>query len=230
MRHKLTAHASKVVRSVIPPQLRGNKAIKRMVSDFAERFNMVYFGYVNQLSDEHRIVRGLTVSTQHRDDHYCIGTFKHYDVVFVERTDTLLTSTHTHTWHIMEFDLKSTADIPHLFIGSSRHGLGFHSLLKAKYSSMLPVQLGMTGRYTDDFTHYFNMYVAPAEAIAAEQIVTPEVATMIATHFKGLVIEITADALYVYSEKSHLSPQLLDVMLINGAWLADMIDQKSQLV
>jgi hypothetical protein len=203
--------------------------MKRMIVDFAERSNMVYFGYVNQLSDEHRIVRGLTVSTRHHDDHYCIGTFKQYDVVFVERTDTILTN-HTHTWHIMEFDLKSTTDIPHMFIGSSRHGRGFHSLLGAKYSTMLPAQLGMTGRYTDDFTHSFHLYVSPADAVVAEQYIDPETATTIASHFKGLVIEITSDALYVYSEKTHLSPQLLDTMLVNGAWLAHHIDQKSQLL
>ena len=229
MPRRLTSKAISAAKSVIPSQLKGDKHVKKMIQDFAERSNLVYFGYVSQLSDEHKIVWGMTVSTKHRDHHYCIGTVNHYDVVFVERTDTILTK-HTHTWHIMDFDLKSTVDIPHMFIGSSRHGQGFHSLLKAKYPMMVPAELGMTGRYVDDFTHHYSIYVSAAKSVMAEQFITPEIAQTIAKHFKGLVIEITTDALYIYSEKPNLTPQLLDTMLTNGAWLAAAIDEKSQLI
>ena len=84
----------------------GPHSTKRIVNQFADEFGLVYFGYVSQRSDEHHIVRGMTVSTNHHDDHYCIGTFDTYDVVFVERSDTLRNGK-KHQWHIMEFDLKS---------------------------------------------------------------------------------------------------------------------------
>lgn len=211
-----------------PLNPRRRSSFKRMITDFADRSNMVYFGFVNQLSDEHHIVRGLTVSTKHQDNHYCIGTYKGYDVVFVERSDTVLTSGHKHTWHIMEFDLNTSSDLPHIFIGSPVHGNGFHSLMKAKYSSMLPVQLGITTPYPNEFTDYFSLITNPSHAVQAEQLIDAETAAMIGKHFKGLVIEITDASLYIYSEKPHITGTLLDTMIANGVWLARLIDQKSQ--
>ena len=204
-----------------------SRSLKKIILEFAERCDLLYFGYVSQLSDEHRLVRGLTVSTRHRDHHYCIGTYKDYNVVFVERTDTILTN-HTHTWHILEFDLKSKADIPHMFIGSERHGLGFHALLKAKFPKMAPLSLGTTAKYPSEFTDYFHIYTRAVNAVEAEQLITPEPAKLIGEHFKGLAVEITKDALFIYSEKTQLSGRLLDVMMANGIWLAQVIDKKYQ--
>jgi hypothetical protein len=212
-----------IPRSLLPRA----KATRRLVEAFAERSNMVYFGFVSQRSDEHHILRGLTVSTKHIDDHYCIGTVNGYDVVFVERTDSIQKDRH-HQWHIMEFDLKTTADLPHIFIGSPKHGHGFHELIKIKFPHLAPAAVGSLGQYPSEFTSHFNLYVTPADTIKAEQIIPPQVALKIGQHFKGLVVEITEDALYVYSEKSHLSGELLDVMLANGTWLAQVIDENSQ--
>ena len=49
------------------------------VRKFADSLGMVYFGLVNQRNDEHRLVRGHTVSATHRDDNYCVGTIRGYD-------------------------------------------------------------------------------------------------------------------------------------------------------
>lgn len=210
------------LRSVLRP-----RSSRKLIVDFAERCGMVYFGYVSQLSDEHRIVRGLTVSTRHRDHHYCIGTYKSYDVVFVERTDTILTD-HTHTWHILEIDLESKADIPHMFIGSEKHGLGFHSLLKTKYPMMNPLSLGITAEYPKEFTDHFRIYATQTHAVEAEQLIVPEVAQLLGEHFKGLVAEITEESLFIYSEQERLTGHLMDVMMANGIWLAQAIDKKYQ--
>lgn len=214
--------------SIVPRGLRAStQASKRIITEFADTTGLVYFGYVSQRDDDHHILRGMTVSTQHHDDHYCIGTFEGYDVVFVERSDTLK-SGKKHLWHIMEFDLKATADLPHTFIGSGKHGNGFHELLTMKYPNLLPIQLGATEPYPAAFTDKFNVYTTPAHAIGFELLITPEAAAMIGAHFSGLVIELTDQALYVYSEKSHLSSELLHTMATNGAWLAQIIDQNSR--
>ncbi|MDQ5932714.1 MAG: hypothetical protein QG649_799 [Patescibacteria group bacterium] len=205
----------------------GKNLSKRIVKSFAEEHGLVCFGYVSQRTDEHHIVRGMTVSTKHHDDHYCIGTFDGYDVVFVERADTLQTGK-KHIWHIMEFDLRVARDIPHVFIGPDRHGNGFHELLSIKYSSMQPAQLGATAQYPDSFAKSFTLYCTPAHAIEIEQVINPELAHTIATHYEGLVLEIAHDSLFVYSERSHMTPALLSTMLKNGVWLAEKIDQKSQ--
>jgi hypothetical protein len=214
--------------SFIPKSLRSPaQSTKKVITEFAEDAGMVYFGYVSQRDDEHHIVRGMTVSNKHHDDHYCIGTYEQYDVVFVERTDTLRNGK-KHRWHIMEFDLKSTADIPHAFIGSGRHGHGFHELLDVKYPALQPVAIGAVNSYPQAFTSKFKIYTTPAHALMFERLITPEVAAMLASHFTGLVMEITEQALYVYSEKSHLTKELLDTMLKNGAWLATQLDQNSR--
>lgn len=208
-------------------RLLGASPTKRVIRQFAEESGLVYFGYVSQRSDEHHILRGMTVSTKHHDDHYCIGTYEDYDVVFVERSDQLR-SGKKHQWHIMEFDLKTTTDIPHAFIGSGKHGQGFHELLATKYPTLQPTTLGKTAQYPASFSSQFAVYVTPAHAITIEQLITPDVAATIAQHFSGLVVEITDRALYVYSEKSHLSEALLNAMLKNGAWLASRIDENSR--
>lgn len=214
--------------SMMPKVLRPTRnATKRHIMEFAETAGMVYFGYVSQRDDEHHIVRGMTVSTKHHDDHYCIGTYDSYDVVFVERTDTLRNGS-KHRWHIMEFDLKTAGDIPHAFIGSGRHGHGFHELLQVKYPSLQPVTLGTNQEYPDTFTTGFTIYTTPAHTVAVERLITPETAAVVASHFSGLVMEITDQALYVYSEKPHLTKELLDTMLKNGAWLAGQLDQNSR--
>lgn len=216
------------LRHIVPRGLLpSTHAKKHLITDFAERSGMVYFGYVSQRSDDHHIVRGLTVSTKHVDDHYCIGTHETYDVVFVERTDTLQ-SGKTHVWHIMEVDLKTNADIPHFFLGSSKHGLGFHELLGIKYPTLQALELGATSPYPASFTSYFSSYVTPAHLVTMERLITPEVAETIADHFKGIVMEVTEQALYLYSEKSHLSVDLLDTMLQNGVWLAKQLDKNSR--
>lgn len=213
--------------AVSPLHLRQMLQKKRLIHSFCEQNGLVYFGFVNQRDDDHHIVRGLTVSNAHRDHHYCIGTHDDYDVVFVERSDTILTS-HHHIWHILEIDLKRARDIPHIFIGSPTHGMGFHSLLSAKYPQLHPAHLGVFGVPSTDFRNNFTLYAKPDQWLAAEKIFTTEVTEMIAKHFRGLVLEVYQDSLYVYSEQPRLSAKLLQTMLQNGIWLAKTIDEKSQ--
>lgn len=200
---------------------------KRTIADFCEEVGLVYFGFVSQRDDDHHIVRGMTVSNDHRDHHYCIGTYDSYDVVFVERSDKIITNDH-HIWHIFEFDLKVAKHLPHIFIGSSSQGKGFHALLSAKYPSLHPAHLGVFGRHAPAFTDHFSLYSKPEQWLTSEKIFTPDITEALGNHFKGLVMEISDDSLYVYSEASHTTPQLLQTMLKNGIWLAKIIDEKSR--
>jgi len=212
--------------SVLQEKLVKRSSAKRIVTSFAEEHGLVYFGYVSQRSDDHHIVRGMTVSTKHHDDHYCIGTYDGYDVVFVERTDTLQNG-RRHQWHILEFDLKTRRDIPHAFIGSDKSTNGFHELLSIKYPAMQPSQPSLTASYPAGFLNNFTLYCTPAHAIELEHVITPDIAQVIGSHFGGLVLEVANDSLFVYSESGHLTPALLATMLKNGTWLATQIDEKS---
>lgn len=217
--------SSMVPRSLTPETI----ATKRVIHEFVEQTGMVYFGYVSQRDDDHHILRGMTVSNKHHDDHYCIGTIEGYDTVFVERTDTLKNGK-KHRWHIMEFDLKSTADLPHVFIGSGKHGHGFHELLTVKYPSLTALTKQSLVGYDESFLDKFNVYTRPAHFVDFEKMIPPHIAATISSHFAGLVIEITEQALYVYSEKPHLTTDLMLTMAQNGSWLAKQIDENSRLL
>lgn len=199
---------------------------KRVITKFADSFGLVYFGYVSQRDDEHHIVRGMTVSTKHKDDHYCIGTHDGYDVIFVERSDELKDGK-KHSWHILEIDMK-TDGMPHAFIGSDVRTHGFHELLALKYRSLSESTLGHTATYPSEFNTHFNVHVAADNQIQLERLITPDIADVLASHFKGLVIEVHDDMLYVYSEQSSISLTLLETMLKNGVWLAGLLDTKNR--
>ncbi len=217
MLHKL------VPKALLP----ASRASKRIATEFSDAAGLVYFGYVSQRDDEHHILRGVTVSTKHRDDHYCIGTYDGYDVVYVERSDTIQSGKH-HLWHIIEIDLKTKLDIPHMFVNSKVHGSGFHELVKTKYHTTLPHTLGTTQPYSNDLNADYDIHITPTHAVMAEQLITPEIAKQIAKHFKGLSIEVTNDSLYIYSGKVHVTASLLMTMLTNGVWLAEQIDTNSR--
>lgn len=57
----------------------------KLFRDFADKLGFVYFGFVDQRDDEHQLIRGLTLSTTHRDDNYCVGTYHSYDIAFCEQ-------------------------------------------------------------------------------------------------------------------------------------------------
>jgi hypothetical protein len=58
------------------PRLRARGVVLRR---FSKKLGFVYFGNVDQHDDEHEVIRGLTVSTTHKDAHYAVGSFDDYD-------------------------------------------------------------------------------------------------------------------------------------------------------
>lgn len=202
-----------------------NREMKRVVRRFTDESGLVYFGHVSQRDDEHHIVRGFTVSLQHTDDHYCIGTYDDYDVIFVERRD-VLRGGKPHSWHIIEIDLLHARDVPHIFISSASRLPGFHELLETKYPMMLPHTLQHRNEYPAQFTDNFALHTVPANSTEAESLFSPEITQVLAKHCKGLAIEVIGDNLYVYSERPVPSAKLLQTMLTNGVWLARELDKK----
>lgn len=200
---------------------------------FADKIGLVYFGYVDQRVDEHRLVRGLTVSATHKDNNYCIGSYGGYDIVLLERQDTLHfpgKPTRHHTWIIMEFDLHTAIDIPHIFFGLHTHTDTFYAQLFTKFSTLVQSPLGTLGTYDRSFTDRYSLYTTSAQALDVERLFDPETAKEMAAHFGSLTVEIADGCLYVYAEHQRLTPSLLDVMLRNGKWLAAHIDERAKVL
>jgi len=197
---------------------------------FAEKTGLVYFGYVNQREDDHRLVRGLTVSPNHRDNNYCIGTFKGYDIVLLERTDTVKFPgklTKTHDWIILEFDLHTKNDIPHLFVGLHSHGDTFYATLLTKFPKL--AQMPLTNPvYDASFSSRYKVYAEPERAIEVESLFNQEMTKVIGQHFGVLTFEINEGCLYLYAEHQRPTQALLEKMMKYGIWLAQTLDLKEQ--
>lgn len=203
---------------------------RRIILQFAEKIGLVYFGYVDQRSDDHRLVRGLTVSSKHRDNNYCLGSFEGYDITLVERTDTIEfpgKPAKQHEWIIMTFDLHANVDLPHVFMGLHTHGEAFYAQLFTKFSTLSKVPLGTLGVYEGAFAARYSLFASPSQALSAERLFSPTVARTIIDQFGSLTIEIADGVLYVYAEHQRLTPALLGKMLSNGLWLARTLDSES---
>lgn len=219
---------AKLARKVSTKRIMKRHTDRRIIQAFGDEFGLVYFGHVSSTNDEYRMVRGLTLSTKHHDLHYCVGTYEDYDVVFVERSDQLLhparRTKESHRWHIMEFDLKTTADLPHIFVGLHAHSDTFYSQLFTKYPELRALPLAELGAYQPEFLAKYRVYGPPARVVEVGRLLPPPIADMISTHFGALAIEVHESSLFIYSERTRLSRQLLEGMLKNGAWLARHID------
>lgn len=228
--HRLAAHATSTITSLSLGRLAGGRLIKRVVTNFAEKNGLVYFGYVDQRDDDHHLVRGLTVSTTHRDQHYCIGSTSGYDLVFVIRTDHIRTKSgalRPHSWLIMEFDLHTPVDMPHVFIGAHDHNDSAyrHLLPGASYLHKSPI--GTFGSHDKVFMDRYALYVNPSKAIEAERLLSPDITRIIGQNFAPLSIEIADGSLYLYAEDTSVNEAVLTTLLKNGLWLVLQIDARA---
>lgn len=198
---------------------------RKVIERFAEKAGLVYFGTVDH-GDDHRLVRGHTVSATQIDTHYCIGTVHGYDVILLQRNDVLVAhgdkKEARHHWLIVTIDLHSPVDVPHTYIG---HHAREHAYNQS-HTRLLPLRLGVTTSYPAQFTGNYTVYGEPARSIEIEQLLTADMATVISTHFQGASVEIEANTVYMYIESAHPSEPVLEKLLSNGLWLAEQIDTR----
>ena len=217
----------KVLHRATPGHVARKFSTRRTIASFADMLGLVYFGYVNQSDDEHRLLRGMTISRTHDDQHYCVGTFKGYDMALVVRRDTLTypdKRLKDHHWTIMTFDLHTYVDVPHFYIGQSK----IREELLARYSALVPLQFGHFTQHAQAFIDNYIVYSSAEHAVEVEQILRPELTSGIAAHFKDLSVELSENTLYLYATEKHPSRSLLERMTNDGVWLAQAIDESRQ--
>lgn len=231
MKQTLVAKSKNALKAFVPAKVIQSHLHRRVFMQFADKIGLVYFGYVDQRNDEHRLIRGLTVSGTHRDNHYCIGDFGGYDIMLVERVDTIRfpgKAPRTHDWVIMTFDLHTSADLPHIFVGLHTHSDTFYAHLFTKFSQLSKVPLGAFGTYDPAFTNRYAIYSEPAQLVAAQHMFNHAITKTIAEHFGSMTIEITDGSLYLYAEHQRPSIALLEKMAKYGTWLAETIDTRAR--
>lgn len=222
-RERMMVRAKRALRHMTPRHIVKSRMTARLIQNFSEKLGFVYFGYVNQNDDEHRLVRGHTVSTTHLDNHYCIGSLRGYDAVMVLRND-VITKRNREQWRchwlICTVDLHTKLSLPHMYVGHRNRDDAF----SASFESLRPLDLGMYAAYPHSFLSDYTVYGKATDGIMIEQTVTPDMANVIAQHFRGASIEIEDNTIYVYIESQHPDEVLLEKMLSNALWLAETID------
>jgi len=212
---------------VLLTHMQKTRANSKTISSFAKKIGLVYFGSVNQHLDEHKIIRGLTVSSTHMDSSYCVGTFEGYSLSVVDRKDYSVEPDGTeilNNWIIFAFELHNETAVPHFFIGTNNHDIRpFHSLFST-FPNMKEIDLSEFVDYGDDFTTRFSIFARPAKTIEVLDIISADIAKVVAAHFWPLSVEQHDNVLYIYSTFEKVNSALLDKMLKNGHWLAVQID------
>jgi hypothetical protein len=201
-------------------------ATKSVFKAICDEYALVYFGAVNQHSDEHEMIRGVTLSPNHQDRHYSVGTIHNHDVILVERTDTVrFPGKHSeeYTWIILQVDLKGI-DMPHTFVDAHHHDEVFYDNLFAKFARLTHVDKGVFADYDPLFLERFNVYATPDGADLIPVYLTFDAASTLAHHFGHFDFEWYQDRLVIYSTGRPATKHLIENMIRAGTWLADELN------
>ena len=220
MSQKLTK-TKKVLKNALPTAILRERRTKAVISKFADDVGLVYFGYTNQRSDEHRLLRGLTVSHSHVDHHYSVGSFRGYDVALVVRREKLLASNQRdyRYWTIVTFDLTSSYDVPHLFMTFKSR----QELLEAKYVSLSELPMIHSEKATK-FAQEWRLYANIGQALEVQRLLNDSMLDGISNHFDHLAIEVAENTVYIYSALKHPTRSQLERQVSNGLWFTRHLD------
>ena len=198
---------------------------RKVFREFADSTGLVYFGDVNAHSDDHHVIRGLTLSPRHIDHHYSIGSHNGYDVALTSRRLTFgQTQSIQSEWLVLDINLKHSSGLPHVFIGANQHNEHFYAQLFMTFRHLHKAQLGTFEAYTPLFSERYSLYGAPTQHIELERVFTNQITHAIGEHFLPFSIEIVEGHLYVYAEDQHINVKLLQKMLRDGLWLSEYLD------
>jgi hypothetical protein len=213
----------RTIRHLRPSHIVKTRLTRRVVQKVAEKYGLVYFGYVNHKDDDHKSVRGYTVSKTQIDNHYSVGTIQDYDVTFVQRNDVVLDLNRNEVrchWLIASIDLKSRRALPNFFVGPQAHS----DILRALYSQFHQISLGNTTQYPHKFIANYFVYAKPQDVINIEWIFPPSAAEIVTGYFADMSFELEKNVLHIYNENPYPTAEKIDKMFENGIWLARYID------
>ena len=214
---RMLRHYSPLIRS------RGN-----LIKGFAQKVGLVYFGSVDQHSDDHALIRGLTVSTTHQDTHYAVGSFNGYDISLVDRFDVISNASHKpseHSWLILQVSLTN-ASLPHLFLKPKGHSPESYNKFFTAFHSLTVVNELFDSSHSREFHDRYEVHSLPSRAIELELLFPSEVTSTIAARFWPHAIEIFEGNLYLYITEHRLQETMLGATLEAATWLASVVDTR----
>lgn len=231
MRHPLHIKTKRIVHNIIR-NVTDARRYKRILSEFADKNGLVYFGSVDQLVDDHQIIRGFTSSPSHLDNHYAVGSNSDYNVRFVDRNDAVWQrdgSIAIFNWFILAVELKNGKDIPYFFIKANRKETMAYESLFISFPNIKKVHMGTFENYGSDFVNRFTVYSHPTDSLDIEKNINSSVAKVFSAHFWPLSVECSDGILYIYADEKRIMSHHLHVILENGLWLARQLDDQAML-
>lgn len=201
----------------------------RVLRTFANKLGLVYFGTVDQRTDDHEVIRGLTVSTTHRDNHYAVGSFNDYDVSVVDRYDILIDprgKETDHNWLIFQINLENGESFPHTFFNPIGHSVEAYSKFFTSFSHLSMANPIFEGNHSNEFSTRYQIFASAGRALEIEKIFNADITKTIAARLWPHAIEILDNKLYIYTVEAKLTETLLETAISSGLWLAQLIDAR----
>lgn len=196
------------------------------IRKFADKNGMVYFGSIDRKKDEIEIIRGITASTTHKDNHFVVGSHDGYDVQIVDRFDVFTADNKPQVtnWLIVQVDLAQNVSIPHIFLyPTGMYNPAFTHLHKF-FNGMQPINSLLYDQHTPEFHSRYQLYVAPSQALYAEKLFNKSVTQSVAVHFWPNAIEVKDGKVYLYSTDNEISQDKLGSLLRLATWLSGQLD------
>lgn len=224
---KLPHHLKKALHKSTPTNILRAQRTRQIIKRFADELGMVYFGYVDQHDDDYRLIRGLTASRSHEDNHYTVGSFKGYDISFVVRRDLLKYAdqqTADQDWLIMTFDLKTEYELPHFYIMYHKH----QEQLKTKFTTLTEMPrssfVGHEPRFFDLYTIYGKLEKLQEKC----QLISPAMSQGMFETFGDMSVEVSENTLYLYRTGKYPDRSELERILRAGLWMSQTLDESAR--
>jgi hypothetical protein len=208
----------------------GGVTLRRcVVINFARQHKLIYFRSVSHEGQSAPIIRGSTTSSDQVDANICIGTHAGYDLALVERTASVSFAaykTTVHRWYVLQIDLNKANSLPFIFIGTKQQTKAYYARLLTAHRELRYLTVDSAAEQNHTFHSHYAVLSSPAETPVLYRLLNDEVMDTMASHKYPFAIEIEDDTLYVITEATKPSQQLLDKLLHYGLWMAKEIDQR----
>lgn len=206
-----------------PSKIANDRHAKRVFKNFANKRKLVYFGAIDTRQNDSQVVRGITLGLSSEDAHHVFGSHDSYDMSLVQRQGEVGTR---QWWVVMEFDLHTAVNLPHILIGKKSEAQPLFESLLGIHRDLQVHEFAEPENHHHKFIKHFVAYAPPAHAPLVEHIISPELANALVDHIQHIVIEIEGDCIYLTVAEPTLSVQYLDKMMHYGIQFAKHIDQK----
>lgn len=210
------------IRTVSSSRQRG--AIIRKV---AKKLGLVYFGSLSH-KDDHDVIRGITVSTSHKDGHYTIGSFDGYDISLIDRDDTYLDNgkVRHRRWTIIQVTLKRLNGVVEALLLPHDNAHRYDASYAAQRHIQSIEQL-VSNHYSAEFLNRYQLLAPSHQSADINAVLTPALADITALKLWPHAVELRHQKLLIYITEDRLNETVLRVAIESALWLADSLDQRA---